>query len=157
MTSRQRAIVPSLSVGKSFSTGTTIDIDRGGTNDADRYIVGPSDYSKDLDFDLNWNLSDLIWNSAQTSIDSREKLMVELREDILNEATRLYYERKRAQMEFILQPPQEPLEQGNALIRIEELTALLDSLTGGYFSKETTKIYEQYPQLGDLWLIEISD
>lgn len=149
--SRFRALIPSLSVGKSFSKADTLDLDRGGTNDPDRYIIGPPDTSRNWNFDLNWNLSDFIWNTAQTSIDSREKLMVELRDDILSEATRLYFERRRTQVEFILQPPDNPLDWIQHLLRIEELTANLDALTGGFFTKELNNLYFQHPELQELW------
>lgn len=155
--SRLKALVPSLSVGKDFSTGDTVDIDRGSTNEPDRYIVGPPDKSYGWDFDLNWNLSDLIWNSAQTSIDSREKLMIELRDDILSEVVRLYYERRRAQIEFVMRPPQDPFDSANALLRIDELSAHLDALTNGFFTEQLTLIYAQYPKFQTLWMIHEPD
>lgn len=153
-TSRLKALVPSLSVGKDFSTGSTVDIDRGSTNEPDRYIIGPPDQSEGWGFDLNWELSDLIWNSAQTSIDSREKLMVELREDILGEVTRLYYERRRAQIELILRPPADSFDYANALIRIDELTAHLDGYTDGYFTRQLNQIYGQHREFETLWVME---
>lgn len=153
-TSRLKALVPSLSVGKDFSTTDTVDIDRGSTNEPDRYILGPPDKSQGWDFDLNWQLSDLIWNSAQTSIDSREKLMIELRDDILSEVTRLYYERRRAQIEFVLRPPQDPLEQANALLRIDELTAHLDALTDGFLSQQLHFLYSKHPHFQTLWNLD---
>lgn len=157
-TSRMKALVPSVSVGKDFSRADTVDIDRGSTNEPDQYIIGPPDKSMGWDFDLNWNLSDLIWNSAQTSIDSREKLMVELRDDILSEVTRLYYERRRAQVEFILRPPQDSFDHANMLLRIDELTAHLDALTDGYLTQELNVLYLKYPEFQNLWTFEqISD
>lgn len=149
--SRLRALVPSLSIGKKFSRNDNIDIDRGGTNNPDTFIIGPPDTTRSLDFGLNWDLSDMIWNSYQTSIDSREKLMVELRDDILSEATRLYFERRRAQAEFILRPPTDPLERANQLLRIDELTSSLDALTGGYLTKELNRLYAQHPEFQELW------
>ena len=143
-----------LSVGKSFSKGDSIDLDRGSTTDPDAYIIGPRDTSQSWDFDLNWELSELLFNSSQTSIDSREKSMVELRDDILSEVTRLYFERRRAQTEFILNPPQDPLQHAAALLRIEELTANLDALTDGYFSKELGKIYSKRPDFQELWIFQ---
>ncbi len=153
--SRLRALVPTFSVGKSFSTNNNIDIDRGGTNDPDQFIAGPSDMDRSWDFDLSWDLGDLIWNSAQTSIDSREKMMVELRNDVLSEVTRLYFERRRAQTEFILNPPQDALEQTQALLRIDELTANIDSLTGGYLTKTLGQVYGQNPGLKELWHLNL--
>ena len=152
--SRLKALVPKLSVGKSFSKGDSIDLDRGSTSEPDAYIIGPPDTNQSWDFDLNWELSELLFNSSQTSIDSREKLMVELRDDILSEVTRLYFERRRAQAEFILNPPQDPLQHASALLRIEELTANLDSLTDGYFSKELGKIYSKRPGFQALWIFQ---
>jgi photosystem II stability/assembly factor-like uncharacterized protein len=151
LSSRLRALVPSFSVGKGFSTSNNVDLDRGGTSEPDRFINGPWDANKSWDFDLNWNLSDLIWNSAQTSIDSRDKMMVELRNDILSEITRLYFERRRAQTEFILNPPEDPLETANALLRMDELTANIDSLTNGFLTKSLIDIYRQNPKFEKLW------
>jgi len=53
---------------------------------------------------LTWELGDLIWNDAQTSIDARSRLMVQLRDDIVNEVTRLYFERRRLQIKMLLRP-----------------------------------------------------
>jgi len=58
-----------------------------------------------LDVGASWHLSDFIWSSNQTSIDSREKLMVELRNDLAAEANRIYFERRRLQMESMFNPP----------------------------------------------------
>lgn len=84
---------------------------------------------------LTWELGDLIWNSSQTTIDSRSKLMVELRDDILNEVTRLYYERRRFQYEMILDPPVDVRERMEKELRLQELTANIDALTGSYLSR----------------------
>ena len=149
--SRFRALIPSFSVGKDFSRGDSIDLDRGGTSDADRYIVGPPDKSQSWSYDLNWDLADLLWNSSQTSVDSREKLMVELRDDILSEITRLYFERRRAQAEFVLRPPADLLEQTHSLLRIDELTASIDALTDSYLSRELQKLYTIHPEFQKLW------
>jgi hypothetical protein len=149
--SRLRALIPTFSVGKNYSTSTSVDLDRGSTNEPDVYIVGPQDKSQAWDFDLDWNLSDLIWNSAQTSIDSRQKLLVELREDILSEVTRLYFERRRAQTEFVLRPLEDPLDRMNALLRIDELTAHLDALTGGSLTDRLNDLYAENPRLYELW------
>jgi len=76
----------------------------------------------------------LIWNDDQTSIDSRSKLMVELREDVLNQVTRLYFERRRLQIEALVKK-ETGLPRLEKQMRIDELTALIDAMTGGKFSK----------------------
>jgi len=89
---------------------------------------------------MTWKLGDLIWNDAQTSIDSRSKLMVELRDDILNEVTRLYFERRRLQIEMLLSPNENIKEKIEKELRLQELTADIDALTGSYMSRKMAQI-----------------
>jgi hypothetical protein len=58
-----------------------------------------------------------------------------LREDILNEVTRIYFERRRLQIEALKMPAQQDDFFVERKMRIEELTALIDALTGGEFSE----------------------
>ena len=95
--------------------------------------VGPRGWN----MDFSWDIADLIWNSDETSIDSRSRLTVQLRQDILDEVTRLYYERRRLKSELVLFPPKDKAEKLQRNLQIEEVTANLDGLTNGYFSKAT--------------------
>ncbi len=149
--SRLAALLPNLSFSKSFSRSASIDIDRGGTNDPDKYILGPSDSSKGGYRTLSWDFGDMIYSSDQTSIDSREKLMVELRNDLLSEATRIYYERRRLQIDLVFSPPVSEQEHLEDLLRMDELTSLLDGMTDGFFSRRLEAIYKENPGLNKLW------
>lgn len=149
--SRAAALLPSFSFGKDLSRGTSIDLDRRGTNEPDLYITGPEDVSRGWDLDVSWDLGDFIFSSNQTSIDSREKLMIELRNDILAEVTRIYYERRRLQMEACFNPAPSLQEHLDKILRIDELTALLDSFTGRYFSKKLEEMYVHNADLEMLW------
>lgn len=97
----------------------------------DRVQVGPMDWG----LTLKWDLSKLVYNPDQTSIDTRSKLMVQLRNDVLSEVTRLYFERRRLQMELLQRPRQGEADEFEKKLRLAELTALIDRLTGGRFSK----------------------
>jgi len=88
------------------------------------------------DVRMAWDLGDLIWSSDQTSIDTRSKLMVELRDDIMNEVTRTYFERRRLQINLAALPIQDLKLSIEKELRLQELTADIDALTGGYFSKQ---------------------
>jgi photosystem II stability/assembly factor-like uncharacterized protein len=88
-----------------------------------------------LSVSLTWELGDLIWNDDQTSIDTRSRLMVQLRDDVLHEVTRLYFERRRLQVEMLLSPPQKIKTRAEKELRLQELTADIDALTGFYLSK----------------------
>lgn len=96
------------------------------------FAIGPNDW----DVTVSWDLADLVYNDAQTSIDTRSKLMVELRNDILSEVTRLYFERRKLQFELFAAKDMSEKASMDKNLRIMELTALLDRLTGGAFSKD---------------------
>jgi len=146
--SRLRAFIPRLTFSKDFSLNGNIDIDRGGTNDPDKFIRGPEELNRGWDLGLTWELGDMLYSTAQPSIDSRAKLLVELRDSILSEVTRIYFERRRVLMELALLPPrQTPQENFDLLLRLDELTAQLDALTNGFFSERLEVIYQNYPEL----------
>ncbi|MDD3987888.1 MAG: hypothetical protein PHS12_05000 [Candidatus Omnitrophica bacterium] len=112
-----------------------------GTNTYDgKHYIGPDDETnynnKNWGVSLTWELGDLIWNSAQTSIDVRSRLMVQLRDDILDEVNKLYFERIRVMAELDGLPIEDKKKRFEKELRIRELTASLDGLTGGYFSRQ---------------------
>lgn len=121
---RFKAFLPDLSLDydKTISTYNN--------STTSRFSVGPRDWSASL----KWNLSDLVWSEQQRLIDSQVRLMVKLRQDILDEVTRLYFELRRLQLELISSHNLELKDRQDKKLRIEELTALLDGFTGGYFS-----------------------
>lgn len=127
---RLAAFMPELGLG--WDRTRTVEIDRGGTNDPDTFILGPEE--KGVDVSFSWDIAKLIWNDDETSIDTRSKLMVQLRDDILDEVNRVYFERRRIQTEVYLSPAQDVQEEVDRRLRVEELTAQLDGLTGGYFT-----------------------
>lgn len=131
---RNKALLPTVTMGFDYDADSNINLDRGGTNDADVFILGPDEESWAWDISLSWNLGELIWNDDQTSIDVRSKLMVQLRDDILTEITNLYFERRKLQMDIIDKEYSGAIASAK-ILRLQELTAKIDGLTGGYLSQ----------------------
>jgi len=137
---RWKAMLPKLTVNFSESIDENVELYKSATTSYS--IIGPKEKDKDWGVGLNWDLSDLVWNDAQTSIDVRSKLMVQLRDEILEDVTRIYFERKRLvnevkETEAKITDDGGPETRGvlsEKALRIEELTAYLDALTGGAFS-----------------------
>ena len=127
--SRLAGALPSFSFGKDLSRSASVSTYSG------KFITGPDDISKGWDGDVSWDLGDMVYSTDQTSIDSREKMMVELRGDLLSEATRIYYERRRLQIDLIFTPPISEQEHLENLLRLDELTALLDGMTDGFLRR----------------------
>ncbi len=128
---KAKAWLPSLTAGLDRDAGNLYHWDSGANPDA--LLKGRDNFGWDVS--LTWYLEDLIWNPDQTSIDSRSKLMVELRESLLDQVTRLYFERRRLQMELLALPSVPAEIQFEKEMRIAELTALIDGMTGGKFSQ----------------------
>ncbi len=132
-----KAVLPRFSLSYSEGYDDNIELYKSSTK---CYVAeGPREKDNDWGVDLSWDLSDLVWNESQISIDVRSKLMVQLRDDILEEVTRLYFERKKAVAEIRVIPEEEYIELAEKKMRVEELTAYIDALTGGKYSDELDK------------------
>ena len=134
----KKAMLPQVSVGVDRNTSDLWHWEGGSTTKTDDDILRRGKDTVDWDLTLSWDLGDLIWNNDQTSIDTRSKLMVQLRGDILDETTRTYFERLRLKMELSKLKPGDQRKIEEKKLRLEELTANLDGLTGGYFSRNLT-------------------
>ena len=138
----RKAFMPTVSLTTVTSSNQNVDIDRGGTNDPDKFIIGPKESSFDWHAGVSWDLGELIWNNDQTSIDTRSRLMVELRDDVLNEVTHLYFERRRLQVEMSITPAKELPLQVERQLKLDELTANIDALTGGFLSRRLEALHD---------------
>jgi len=77
-----------------------------------------------------WDLSRLAYNPEQLDI----MTLNSLQETLIREVTTLYFSRRRALAGLILSPPQDDEDLYDQELRLEELTATLDSFTGGKFA-----------------------
>ncbi|MBL7152024.1 MAG: hypothetical protein ISS89_05530 [Candidatus Omnitrophica bacterium] len=131
-----KAILPKLSAGVGRDTGDLWHWEGGSTTKAYDDVLIKGRDALDWDVSLSWDLSELIWNPDQTSIDVRSKLMVQLRQDVLDEVTKLYFERIRVKMELDNLSIEDRKRRFEKELKLQELTAQLDGLTGGYFSSQ---------------------
>ena len=127
------ALLPKVNIGIDRGSSDTYEIYTSSTTSY--WMDGPQDDTEGWDLNLTWDLGDLVWNPLQTSIDVRSKLMVQLRDDIVDEVNRAYFERRRLQVELLMEPPANVQTLLKKRLRIQELTASLDGLTGGDFSQ----------------------
>ena len=129
---RLSALIPKLTV----SGDTNLTDFRHWDSGANPDMLQKGERDIDWNASVTWDFGDFLYSDDQTNIDVRSKLMVELRDQILDDVTRSYFERRRIQVELMTDPPQDPKAQLTKELRIQELTAVLDGLTGGWFSKQ---------------------
>lgn len=129
---RLKALIPKISIGIDHGTNTNNEIYTSATS---RYVVeGPADMDDGWDASISWELADLVFSTDQTSIDVRSRLTTQLRNDILDDLRRAYFERKRLRHEIIINPPKDERLLFEKDLRIQELTQAIDDLTGNYLS-----------------------
>ncbi|MDD5476851.1 MAG: hypothetical protein PHG87_01365 [Candidatus Omnitrophica bacterium] len=136
----KKALLPQVSVGLDRNTTDLWHWESGSTTKTDDDVLRRGRDSLDWDVSLSWDLGNLIWNDAQTSIDVRSKLMVELRDDILDQVNKLYFERLRIKSELNNLAIEDRNKRFDKQLKLEELTASLDALTSGYYSEQLRKL-----------------
>lgn len=86
-----------------------------------------------------WRLSDLVMSSEEIRVINEAQDVVKLRDKVLEEVTRLYFERRRLQVDMLLGSSGDLKKRVGDELRLAELTAQIDAFTGGRFSKELPK------------------
>jgi len=142
--SQSFAVLPELRVEYRFRDGWDQGFDY---YPVDGFIDDPSDQvfgllndaGKDQDQYFivrgTWDLDKLVMSSERIRIINEAQDIVKLRDKVLTEVTRLYFERRRVQVELLLKPPGDLHSLAKEQLRLMELTANIDALTGGGFSQ----------------------
>jgi hypothetical protein len=85
---------------------------------------------------LAWDLADLVFDSKLIDFSREERLVIALRDDLLDEITQLYFDRRRALLALAAFADRSDPEAVALELRAAELAAGLDAWTGGWFSRQ---------------------
>jgi hypothetical protein len=83
---------------------------------------------------LRWSLGDLAFHPDSLDVSREAREVVELRDEMLDEVTQLYFERRRVLL-ALREGPADAAECARLRLRADELAAGLDAWTGGFFSR----------------------
>ncbi len=147
---RNRALLPDtfqVSVGHDTDDDTDYSKSKTISLSGNTVTVGPDDetwgHDTDDDWDyelrMKWNLQDYVFNPDMLRVSAETQDQVEFRQSVLTDVTKLFFDRKRLKAEMILDPRVDVPTQIKRQLRLEEITASLDSMTGGFFSDEIRK------------------
>jgi len=133
LTARLKALMPSIS-GK-FSNGI-YHVNRGMVDALYRTLGNKEDEvvsGDNLGFSVSasWNLDRLVFNAEVLDVQS----LIGILDGVVREVTTIYYIRRRLQIDMILRPPTDLAASISQRIRVEELTGLLDAMTGGFMTQ----------------------
>jgi hypothetical protein len=100
-------------------------------------VSGRTDVDDDAlwQFLVEWDLSQLVFNPDSVRLSKQAIDIAELREDVLNAVTKIFFERRAVKVELSMNAPDDFSQFVRKRMRLDELTADLDALTGGAFSK----------------------
>ena len=84
---------------------------------------------------IGWDLDRLVFNAEVLDVQS----LIGILDGVVREVTTVYYIRRRLQIDMVLRPPKDLAAKISQRIRVEELTGLLDALTGNYMSRSISK------------------
>jgi hypothetical protein len=135
--SRQAYMLPKLNLQYEHEDDQSQDYEYTINGDGD---LVPEEDGLDIDRDdkivvkLEWRLDKLIMSSEQIRVINESQDIVKLRDKVLDEVTRLYFDRRRLQVDLLLNPSSSLKTRIDNELRLQELTANLDALTGGAFS-----------------------
>jgi len=85
----------------------------------------------------SWVLDRLVFNPEVLDVQS----LIGILDGVVREVTTIYYIRRRLQIDMILRPPTDLPTRISQRIRIEELTGLIDALTGKFMTKSLRRAH----------------
>jgi hypothetical protein len=125
-----------------FQVGATGDVDRNLRSVTNLNATAAPVEAKDennsgrLQVVGTWELDRLIFEPQEMNVSRETVRVANLRDSMLQEVTRRYYERRRLQVDLDLTPPTDLGDRVRKELRLQELTADLDAATGGWFSEK---------------------
>ncbi len=89
----------------------------------------------DTGLKIEFNLPNTVYDDEETDLFSEIRRFAPIRQDLGEQAQAAYFERRKRKINFILNSTIDETEKLMQDLEIEEYTAKLDSLTGGWFSR----------------------
>jgi hypothetical protein len=149
--SRLKALVPELEAGLDNSVGSTYTNSRDGLypilpNPAEN--PNPGNFKERTAASTDqvvwrvravWSLDRLVFNSEALDVRS----LGSIQENLVREITTIFFARQRHIASMLLSPPDDEEQSYYQAVKLEELTATLDALTGGMFGPRAWKDEER--------------
>jgi len=123
--------------------GRSIDYDEAFLSGATRYLTDrDSDRADafDVSLTLSWDLRDAAYEPESIDVSHETREVIELRDDVLDEITQLYFERRAVLAALRFAGGSTQPETVRLRLRADELAAGIDAWTGGWFSNRVSAL-----------------
>ena len=134
--SRTQALLPQLTVRATQDDDReSRSLTRYGENSNPQDISATRTVGDDLQLyaEARWKLNEMIFNYQETAVMRENRYSAKERQKLLQTVTQVYFERKRALIKLSQGKGGDPTL---AVLKIEQMNAELDALTGGWFSDQ---------------------
>lgn len=134
---RWAGLLPELRVrvDRRFSRTESLDLERTAADPLASPVGVDSINDMRYECRATWDLGRIVFNPDEVAASAHALRMAEVRREIETVVIRLYFERRRLKAEALASDASEGSPAIRGEIRIQELEAELDSLTGGAFSR----------------------
>ncbi|MBM4291812.1 MAG: hypothetical protein FJ138_10505 [Deltaproteobacteria bacterium] len=140
--SRVQAVLPQLTVRATKNLDEeSRSLTRFGETNQPQDISATSVVNNDLQLyaEARWKLNEMVFNYQETAVMRENRYSAKERQKLLQTVTQVYFERKRALVKLKDARPGEARDL--AALKVQQLDAELDSLTGGWFSGQINAKY----------------
>jgi len=142
---RRRGWLPEVELRGAYGAGRASEVDYDQTfTSGERRLFIDREFDRGRDYDLfatlKWDLGDVLYHPEQIDVSKEARELIELRDDVLDEITQLYFERRRALIDAHRTAATTPLEAARLRLRAAELAAGLDAWTGGWWSRQLAEL-----------------
>jgi hypothetical protein len=144
---RRRGWLPRVEIAGGYGGGRdrSFDWDEAFTGGETRLLFDRGE-ARERDFDvaasLEWDLGEIVYHPDSVDVSREARELVELRDEVLDEITQLYFERRRALLDLAAAAPG---EAARLRVRADELAAGLDAWTGGWWSRRVVPLASPSP------------
>lgn len=119
--------------------GITSDISLNNKFDSNKLTRLQNDGKLFKQVSISWNTNELLYDNEIKEILNLVRLTTNIKENLLDDVTRIYYQRRKLQLDNLLAFTNNTKNKLLKELEIAELTGQLDSRTGGWFSREVQK------------------
>ncbi len=131
---RLRAILPLVAAGYRYDNNAAVRFEEQMITDPRTNDENTNALNHAATIGAVWDLRMLVFNPAEVQVYG----LIGVQRDLMLEVTRTFYLRRQLMLRFMLRPPDDPLARSALQLRIDEFTSILDVLTGGWFSRESS-------------------
>lgn len=129
---RRSALLPTLTLRATRGNARDEDLSTSSTG-AERFDVS-YDHDLTLEARARWDLGNVVFHSSELRAAQTAQRLHQQALLLADRVAGVYFQRRILQIQLISNPPTDRVKRQTAILRIRQLTAELDTLSGGYFS-----------------------